>query len=139
MCIASNTGLQPVEGYWRAAKAAQLLGMYLSHRFQLLHAHPQTTPHAIAGRVVSKSGVGAMSPGLTPESIVTLYVEIDGDAPENAKPLQSAEDAGMITVETLPLDRLHESLTELEAQGFGIWVGLWSIAQALKMRSWLGL
>ena len=52
--------------------------------------------------------------------------------------MQDSEDAGFIQVDTLPLDNLLESLEELESQGYAIWVGLYSIAQTLKLQSLIG-
>ena len=52
--------------------------------------------------------------------------------------MQDSEDAGFIQVGTLPLDSLLESLEELESQGYAVWVGLYSIAQTLKLQSLIG-
>lgn len=67
-------------------------------------------------------------------------LQIDGDAPEHQKPpQQSEEDAQMIKVDTIPLSRLYDSLVDMEAQGYGVWVGLWNIAQTLKMKDFMGM
>lgn len=54
---------------------------------------------------------------------------------QESKVEQDAEDAGFIKVGMLPLDDLMGSLERLEAEGFAIWVGLYSIAQTLKLQS----
>lgn len=66
----------------------------------------------------------------------TLCMQVDMDAPENADPQQSEDDALMgIQLDTLPLHGLYEALQEKEAQGYAIWVGLWSIAQGMRLSS----
>ena len=46
---------------------------------------------------------------------------------------QSQEDEGAITAMLLSLEHLYEELQRLEQEGYGIYVGLYSIAQGLKM------
>eukprot|EP00798_Chlamydomonas_sp_ICE-L_P022351 gene22351-29444_t len=76
------------------------------------------------GKVVGTTGRQYLSPGLTPECIVTVFVE----------------DAGAITIETLPINGLYEALKKLEdEEGFAIWVGLYSIAQGMRINSLMNL
>eukprot|EP00192_Tetraselmis_astigmatica_P018785 CAMPEP_0117666838 /NCGR_PEP_ID=MMETSP0804-20121206/10607_1 /TAXON_ID=1074897 /ORGANISM="Tetraselmis astigmatica, Strain CCMP880" /LENGTH=258 /DNA_ID=CAMNT_0005474445 /DNA_START=1 /DNA_END=777 /DNA_ORIENTATION=+ len=83
------------------------------------------------GKVLYIGGKQYLSPGLTNECVKTVFVEVDADT----QTAQDKDDAGFISVETLPLDTLLESLEKLEAEGFGVWVGLHSIAQTLKLQS----
>lgn len=92
------------------------------------------------GRLVGKSGVACLSPGLTNETMVTIYAEIDGDAPENQNPQQSDEDGKLgVTHEWLPVAGLVQQLSQLEQDGYGIFAGLYSIAHGLQLRETLGL
>lgn len=63
------------------------------------------------------------------------YAQIDGDAAENQSPAQCADDAGAIEIDTLPLRSLPEALEEQEQAGFAVWVGLWAVAQGMRMQS----
>jgi hypothetical protein len=66
-------------------------------------------------------------------------LKVDGDLPEHQHPpQQSEEDAEMIRVDTLPLAGLYEALEALEAEGYGVFVGLWSIAQGMRMKEMMG-
>lgn len=61
-------------------------------------------------------------------------VQVDGDAPENQNPIQASEkDARLIRREYLSMLHLYEELERLEGEGFGIWAGLWSFAQGMRM------
>lgn len=63
-----------------------------------------------------------------------MHVQVDGDAPENQNPIQiSEEDARLIKREYLSMSNLYEELERLEGEGFGIWAGLWSLAQGMRM------
>jgi hypothetical protein len=42
-------------------------------------------------------------------------------------------------VETLRLEGLFEALQEQEAQGHAVFVGLWAIAQGMRMKQMMGL
>lgn len=41
--------------------------------------------------------------------------------------------------ETLPLDGLYESLQKLEGDGYGVFVGLYAIAQGMRLNAMIGL
>ena len=47
-----------------------------------------------------------MSPGLTDEAVKVVTVDVDLDAPENARPCQSLEETEYITVRRVPLRTL---------------------------------
>jgi len=66
---------------------------------------------------------------------VTVFAQIDGDAPENQDPVQCADDAGAIQIDMLPLRSLPEALAEQEVAGFAVWVGLWAVAQGMRLSS----
>lgn len=86
------------------------------------------------GKIVTTTGRGLMSPGITNENIVTVFIEVDGDAPENQNPIQLGEDdAELIKRDYLSMPNLYEELERLEKEGFGIWVGLWSLAQGMRL------
>jgi 8-oxo-dGTP pyrophosphatase MutT (NUDIX family) len=87
------------------------------------------------GKITSSSGRSFMSPGLTGENIVSVFIDVDGDDPLNEKPIQAEEDSGMITKELVPLRGLYDQLKKLEGEGYGIWVGLWTYAIALNQLS----
>ena len=60
---------------------------------------------------------------------------MDADAPENQHPTQAHDDAGLISLETLSVSDLWTELQRLEAEGFAIWVGLWTFAQGMRINS----
>ena len=67
-------------------------------------------------------------------------MQVDTGAPENMDPQQCEDDVLMgITLDTLPLNGLYEALQELEGQGYAVWVGLWSIAQGMRLAQGLGV
>ena len=53
--------------------------------------------------------------------------------------MQSDEDNKLISVEAIPFDNLHEQLRKMEKEGFGIFAGLYGIAQGLRLRGLLGI
>jgi hypothetical protein len=67
-------------------------------------------------------------------------IQIDGDDMDSSgiKLQQSQEDEGAITTMLLPLEHLYGELQRLEKDGCGIFVGLYSIAQGLRMAAALG-
>lgn len=65
--------------------------------------------------------------------------QVDGDALNNQHPSkQSEEDSEFITVDTIPLNGLYDHLQQLEKKGFGVWVGLWAIAQGVRLNQLIG-
>lgn len=65
-----------------------------------------------------------------------MFVEVDGDAPPSPQALEEDE---TIEVVEVPLDgRLEERLRGFEAEGYGVWVGLHSIAQGMRMGAMYG-
>lgn len=87
------------------------------------------------GKIVGSTGRSFMSPGLTGENVVCVFVEVDGDDPVNEKPIQDVDDAGMISKELISVSSLYDVLKRLEGEGYGIWAGLWTYALALKQAS----
>lgn len=85
----------------------------------------------LQGKVLFTGGKQYMSPGLTNECVKTVFLEVDAS---NQSP-QDPEDASFITIDYLPIDGLLQSLEALEAEGYGVWSGLYSIAQTLKLQS----
>eukprot|EP00191_Tetraselmis_sp_GSL018_P020324 CAMPEP_0177593452 /NCGR_PEP_ID=MMETSP0419_2-20121207/9157_1 /TAXON_ID=582737 /ORGANISM="Tetraselmis sp., Strain GSL018" /LENGTH=225 /DNA_ID=CAMNT_0019084499 /DNA_START=106 /DNA_END=784 /DNA_ORIENTATION=+ len=83
------------------------------------------------GKVLFTGGKQYLSPGLTNECVKTVFCEVDA----SKQTRQDKEDEGAITVELLPLDGLLETLNKLEGEGYAVWVGLYSIAQTLKLQS----
>ncbi|KIY95996.1 ADP-ribose pyrophosphatase [Monoraphidium neglectum] len=94
-----------------------------------------------ATRILGTGGRQYLSPGLTNENIVTVFVEVDGDAYEGGQPApQALEEDETIEVALLPLDAdLEGRLLALEGQGHPVWVGLHSIAQGMKLGAMFGL
>lgn len=66
-----------------------------------------------------------------------LLNQVDGDAPENQHPVQQDEDAGLITLGTLPVTDLLAELNKLESEGYAVWVGLWNIAMGMSLSSFM--
>ncbi|KAG2451773.1 hypothetical protein HYH02_003552 [Chlamydomonas schloesseri] len=98
------------------------------------------------GTFIGATGQQALSPGLTNENMVrpcssvTIFAEIDPELPENKNPKQSKEDRKMgITREWLPLKNLHHTLAAFEAQGWGVFAGLYAVAHGFYLRERLGL
>ena len=58
------------------------------------------------GRAVDCSAAICMSPGLTDETVKVVTVDVDLDAPENARPRQSLEETEYIAVRRVPLRTL---------------------------------
>mmetsp|Transcript_44379 Transcript_44379/g.112285 ORF Transcript_44379/g.112285 Transcript_44379/m.112285 type:complete len:244 (+) Transcript_44379:96-827(+) len=85
----------------------------------------------LQGHVLFTGGKQYMSPGLTNECVKTVFLEVDA----SNQSLQDPEDASFITIDYLPIDGLLESLEKLEAEGYGVWSGLYSIAQTLKLQA----
>ncbi|KAI8468833.1 MAG: NUDIX hydrolase domain-like protein [Monoraphidium minutum] len=94
-----------------------------------------------ASRVLGTGGRQFLSPGLTNENIVTVFVEVDGDALEGGAPApQALEEDETIEVALLPLGPgLAPALAELEGAGHGVWVGLHALAQGMGLGAMYGL
>ncbi|GLC45501.1 hypothetical protein PLESTM_001742600 [Pleodorina starrii] len=92
------------------------------------------------GQLVGSTGQQFLSPGLTNENMVTIFAEIDPDLPENRNPKQSSEDRKMgITKVWLPLKNLHQTLAQYEAQGWGVFAGLYAVAHGMYIKERMGL
>ena len=59
------------------------------------------------GTVADCSGPICMSPGLTDESVKLVIVDVELDAPENVRPVQSLEETEFITVPSPPHHLAH--------------------------------
>ncbi len=69
---------------------------------------------------------------MLPCACVPLTADIDLDAPENAKPVQAADDVGNISVLRVPLSGLTAALEEHSASGGFVFSGLWTLAMGLS-------
>ena len=81
----------------------------------------------------SASGVLAMSPGLTDETITMVKVEVDLGDPANQNPVQHLDDAECIRVRRVPVRNLLATIGEMEREGMVAFAGLHMLALGLSM------
>ena len=74
-----------------------------------------------------------LSPGLSDETVALVRVDVDLDAPENQQPRQRLEGSEFITVLRVPVRGLRSALDGLNARGYHIFAGLYTMALGMEM------
>ena len=86
------------------------------------------------GTVASVSPVVASDPGMSAANMQLVVVDVDGDAPENLKPVAEPEEGEFITVLLVPLAGLAARLrAEMKARGYHVDARLYAYAAGLEL------
>ena len=88
----------------------------------------------LTGTVTRESSVAWSDPGLTDANMRLVFVDVNGDLPENQSAVGTPDEGEFIQQHRLPIAGLADGLEGLaEANGWGIDAKLYSLAMGIGM------